>query len=61
MTESRGPGRKPVGHIISRAFLASLVVSLLVAAAILGVLHLVDELALGRIVWGSVKNWALPW
>jgi hypothetical protein len=51
----------PVGHVISRVVLGSLVVSLVVAAVVLAVLHGAGELAVGRIVWGSVKNWALPW
>jgi hypothetical protein len=61
VTESRWPKDIPVGHIISRVFLASLVVSLVVTAVVLVVLNGADELAIGRIVWGSVRNWALPW
>ena len=61
MTESRGPRRLPVSHVISRMLLGSLVLSLVVAAVALAVLHAADELAVGRIVWGSVTNWALPW
>jgi hypothetical protein len=61
MTESRGPRHLPVSHVISRMLLSSVVLALLVAAAVLAVLHVPDELAVGRIVWGSVRNWALPW
>jgi hypothetical protein len=61
MTESRRPRRIPVGHVISRVLLGSLVVLLVAAAAVLAVLHGASELTVGRIVWGSVKNWALPW
>lgn len=61
MTESRNPGHLPVGHVIFRVLLASLVVSLMVAALLLVVLHRAGGLAFGRIVWGAVKHWALPW
>ena len=61
MTHSRGPGPMPVGHGISRLLLGSLVASLIVAAIVLAVLHAGSELAVGRVVWGSVKSWALPW
>lgn len=61
MTESPDPGHLPVGHVIFRVLLASLVVSLMVAALLLVVLHRAGELAFGRNVWGVVKHWALPW
>jgi hypothetical protein len=51
----------PVGHVIFRVLLGSLVVSLVVAALVLVVLHGASELAAGRLAWGSVENWALPW
>jgi hypothetical protein len=61
MTESRRPRHVPVGHLISRGLLCSLVLSLVVAGVVLVVLHGASELAVGWVVWGSVKNWALPW
>jgi hypothetical protein len=61
LTESRNPGRLPVGHVVFRVLLASLVVILIVAAVIAAVLHRGGELALGRIVWDAVKHGALPW
>jgi hypothetical protein len=61
MTESRKPARRlPVGHRIARALLGSLVVALVVVALVLAVLHTDSELAAGRIVWASVKHWAIP-
>jgi hypothetical protein len=61
MTESPDPGHPPVGHVIFRVLLASLVISLMVAALLLVVLHRAGGLAMGRILWDSVKRWALPW
>ena len=61
MKESRRPGHIPVGHAISRLLLGSLVVSLIVAAVVLAVLHGAGELAVGRMIWGFVKNRTLPW
>ena len=55
------PGRMPVGHVIFRVLLGSVVVSLVAAALVLVVLHGASELAAGRLAWGSVENWALPW
>jgi len=60
MTESRGPGRMPVSHVISRVLLATLVVSLVAAAVVLAILHGASELAFGARIWGAVKHWALP-
>jgi hypothetical protein len=60
MTESN-PGRPPVGHVVFRGLLASLVIALIGVAVIIAVLHRSGELAVGRIVWGAVKHWALPW
>ena len=61
MTESHRPRRVPVAHLISRGLLCCLVLSLVVAGVVLVVLHSASELAVGWVVWGSVKNWALPW
>jgi hypothetical protein len=61
MIESPNPGRLPVGHVVFRVLLASLVVTLIVAGVIVVVLHRSGELAVGRTVWGAVKHWALPW
>lgn len=60
MTESRKPGRMPIGHRLSRLLLGNLVVALVMTALVLAVLHTDGELAIGRIVWASVKHWALP-
>lgn len=61
MMESRSPGRLPVGHVVFRVLLASLVVALIATAFIAAVLYRAGELEVGRIVWGAVKHWALPW
>ncbi len=61
MTESPDPDRLPVGHVVFRVLLASLVVALVVTAVILAVLHRAGELAVGQIAWGAVKRWAVPW
>ena len=58
MTESRGPDHIPVGHVISRVLLASMVVSLVVSVAVLAVLHGAGEVKVGSIIYNSVKNWA---
>lgn len=60
MTENRRRELIPTGHAVFRALVGSLVLSLAVTGLVLAGVHAAGELAFGRIIWISVRNWALP-